>query len=116
MNRRAFLLALGCGVTAFAIVFGAITTVIEVETVAILLGVPAGGMAAVLTMLAIMMQFDRLRPRQYWLATGAAGFGYALAGLVTVTALVGSPGTPVVVALALLVGLAAGGREWRQDQ
>jgi hypothetical protein len=120
MDRRAFFVGVVCGVTGFATVAAAIVTVIQAEIVAGILGVASGGMAALLAVLVVTLQYDRLWPRQRWLAEGAAGLGYALAGLAAVTyvdvPIVGSLRVTVVVAIALLVGVAMGVLAWRRDR
>ena len=120
MDRRALVVGLGCGVTAFALVAAVIITVIEVAPVAGILGVLAGAMAALLTAAGVTLQFRRLSPRQRWLAEGAAGTGYALAAVAAVTyvdvPVVGSLGTTTVVAVCLTVGVLTGAVAWRRDR
>jgi len=120
MNRRAPIVGVGCGVTAFALVAGIIITVIQVDLVAGILGVLAGGMAGALTLVAVTFQYRRFRPRQHWLAEGAAGLGYALVVFGAVTYLdvpvVGRLGTTIVVAICLIVGALAGVAAWRRDR
>jgi len=120
MNRRAPVVGLGCGVTAFALVAAVIITVIEVALVAGILGVLSGGMAGVLTFVAVTLQYRRLRPGQRWVAEGAAGLGYALVAFGAVTyvdvPVVGSLGTTGVIAICAVVGVVAGVGAWRRDR
>lgn len=119
MNSRAVLVSGGCGLAAFALVAGVIITVIQVDPVAGILGVLAGGMAALVTLVAVTLQFDRLRPHQYWLAEGGAGFGYALAGFAVLTYLdvpVLGQHTVAAVLASLLVGVVTGLRTWQRDR
>lgn len=119
MDRRAPLVGLGCGIAAFAVVATVIIAVIQVDPVAGILGVLAGGMAALLTLLGVTLQFDRLRPRQHWIARGGAGTGYALAGFAVLTYLdvpvLGQQPTVAVIA-SLLLGVVTGLRAWRRDR
>jgi len=120
MDRRALLVGVGCGVTVFGAVAATIITVIQTGIVAGILGVASGGMAALLTLLGVTLQYDRLLPRQRWLAEGVAGMGYVLAALAAVTyvdvPVVGSLQTTVVVAISLLAGVTTGVLAWRRDR
>lgn len=104
MNRRALLVAGGCGITAFLLVAVGVIELLDFEFSAIV-GLPVGVVAGLLTAAFVAAGSDRLGAVGRHLLDGAAGFGYAVALLLAVR-YVDLAGLRSVISVQRLLGLA----------